>query len=142
MLYRWPQGRIIRVIAMILVALVAFDFGRETWGSYKAIFGPTATSVGISTWIIFGVLSTLTVGVAGVGLYLIGFHPKSAQFLIEVEGEMGRVTWPTRSELMRLTVVIAILALILTGIIFAVDLLNRFLKDEFFHWVPRLLGAE
>jgi len=46
---------------------------------------------------------------------------KISQFLIEVQGEMGKVTWPTRDELKSSTRIVLALSLALAVFIFIVD---------------------
>jgi len=64
-----------------------------------------------------------------VGFFLvsmIGFHlfvnrPNSAEFLIETQGEMKRVSWPTRREWVGSTVVVIALVAVLSLFLFGVD---------------------
>ena len=46
---------------------------------------------------------------------------KISQFLGEVQGEMGKVTWPTRDELKSSTTIVLALSLALAAFIFVVD---------------------
>jgi preprotein translocase SecE subunit len=63
------------------------------------------------------------------GLILIGFRPKTVDFLIEVEQEMVRVEWPTMNVLIRSTLIIAVAIVVLAVLILGVDSVNlQFLK--------------
>jgi preprotein translocase SecE subunit len=63
------------------------------------------------------------------GIVAVGFHPRADQFLIEVEQEMGRVTWPATNEVWRFTIVIAIMTTLLAALVFVVDLVNKTALD-------------
>ena len=74
-----------------------------------------------------GILGVLGAVILIGGVAMIGFVPKAAQFLIEVEQEMSKVTWPSRADLIRSTILIALLSVILALLIAGVDLLNYWL---------------
>lgn len=48
--------------------------------------------------------------------------PSFADFLISVEAEMNKVSWPARGELFRASIVVMLLIFILAGILFVFDL--------------------
>jgi preprotein translocase SecE subunit len=57
---------------------------------------------------------------------LVAFHlylnrPKVGEFLIETQGEMRRVSWPTRREWVGSTVVVLCLVAVLSGFLYAAD---------------------
>lgn len=47
--------------------------------------------------------------------------PSFADFLISVEGEMNKVSWPSRSELFRATMVVILVVFFLAALLFAYD---------------------
>jgi len=49
--------------------------------------------------------------------------PAVADFLISVEAEMNKVSWPTRTELVRALVVVLVLIFALAGLLSAYDLI-------------------
>jgi preprotein translocase subunit SecE len=59
--------------------------------------------------------------------------PRFAEFLIAVEGEMAKVSWPSTGEVVRSSVVIIFMIFALTAILFLYDLfwrvLLRFLQE-------------
>ncbi len=121
MLYRWPQGRIIRTITIVIAVLIAFDLGRSSYEQWSGYIGDRAVP-----FLIYGILlGVLALGVLISGIALAGFHPRSAQFLIDVEREMVKVDWPNRQNVLRSTVVIAIMTVILSVFIFLVDIMNK-----------------
>ncbi len=58
---------------------------------------------------------------------------KVAQLIKDVQFEMGKVTWPTRDELIASTNIVLVVSLVLSVFIFAVDfvlsLVRRFLMS-------------
>ncbi|MDA3959298.1 MAG: preprotein translocase subunit SecE [Planctomycetota bacterium] len=130
MLYRWPQGRVIRTIFLVLSIAIAVDLGwKGAWAQYVAYDNQQQITSLVGA-IIFGVLAA--VSFFG-GIAAIGFVPKTAQFMIEVEQEMARVTWPGRPEVVRATIIITIMTIVLALIIFLVDLtLSKAVMDGLF----------
>ncbi len=76
-------------------------------------------------------------GVPGVVLLLGWFFafrlvnwPRFADFLIAVEAEMNKVTWPSRSELIRASAVVLVTIFLLATVLFLYDMFWRwFLMD-------------
>ena len=56
-----------------------------------------------------------------VSLSLLG-RPKSADFLISVQAEIDKVTWPSLSEVKRATVVVLVLIVAMAAVMFTFDL--------------------
>jgi preprotein translocase subunit SecE len=77
-------------------------------------------------------------GVSGA-LLLAGFWmayrlvnvPAFADFLIAVEAEMNKVSWPTRTELYRSSIVVLVTIFALAFVLFGFD----FFWDSFFSWL-------
>jgi preprotein translocase subunit SecE len=113
-LYKRSQGRIARQVTFaalwIIVALGAWrmnvwfaDRGYSTSESYAI----PLTVFAIGSWAAFRVVQL----------------PQFADFLISVEGEMNKVTWPKRSELFRASIVVMLLIFVLAAILYLYDLL-------------------
>jgi preprotein translocase SecE subunit len=66
---------------------------------------------------------------------MLAFHvfvnrPKAAEFLVETQGEMKRVSWPTRREWIGSTIVVLVLVAILSLFLFGVDqVLSPLMRD-------------
>jgi len=69
------------------------------------------------------VVATGVLVVSIVGVYILVNRPRVAGFLVEVEGELRKVSWPTRREVLGSTVVVLILMAVLSAYIFLADLL-------------------
>ncbi len=125
------QGRWARLSAYVGFAVIAV-FGAVALHSLPGeIEGRWfAGLLGLWSRTLLGVEFTLRpVLFPAVGLFLglmVAFHvfinrPKSAEFLIETQGEMKRVSWPTRREWIGSTIVVVVLVFILSMFLFAVD---------------------
>ncbi|MDZ4687310.1 MAG: preprotein translocase subunit SecE [Planctomycetaceae bacterium] len=64
--------------------------------------------------------------VAAVGIwfaYRIVNYPVFADFLVDVEGELAKVSWPATDELRRATVVVLVVMLLLSFVLFSYDVI-------------------
>jgi preprotein translocase subunit SecE len=118
-IYKRSQGRITRQVTFfaLAIALIASAYRlSDTISSdtspaiYLGIPG-LITLVGI--WICYRVVNV----------------PAFADFLIAVEAEMNKVSWPSRRELYRHSVVVLVVLLILTVVLFGFDVFWGFLRN-------------
>ena len=77
-------------------------------------------------YIRYGVPTVITALAAWFMFWVIN-RPKTADFLIATEGEMKKVSWSSKKEIIGSTKVVIITAFILAGILFGVDILFRLL---------------
>lgn len=102
------QGRVVRQVTFFslatLFALLAWEIGKHT---------PTAAY----HYTVFGVLTLIGAWVS----YRIINMPTFADFLIGTEAEMRKVTWPTKPELLRGSVVVMVVILGLAAAMFLFD---------------------
>jgi preprotein translocase subunit SecE len=115
-IYKRNQGRLARQLTAVAVALV---IGIGAWCLSEWTAARTDSEV-----MRFGV----PLGLALVGLWsafrLVNM-PAFADFLISVEAEMNKVSWPARSELFRASVVVICVIFVLAFILFMYDLFWR-----------------
>ena len=140
--YKRSQGRIARQATFgALAVIVALGAWRLT--QYLSGY---ISDVGVNNpeWPIwkqnlihFGV----PLGVLAIGLWAsfrVVQMPSFADFLISVEGEMNKVSWPSRSELFRASLVVMLVIFFLAGLLFAYDyILTIILQglDSFISWI-------
>lgn len=133
--YKPGQGRWTRGAAFVLVgALTAF--GCFTF--YKV--PPTTSSwwADIARAVVFGKVFSLkpilfpTVGIFAAVMgtaYLLLNRPQWADFLIETEGELRKVAWPSRKEYVGSSAVVVVVIAVISVFLYAVDsLLSSLLK--------------
>jgi preprotein translocase SecE subunit len=132
MLHLWPRGRIVRICVMVLGGLIAADLGYfGAWGAFGAYLAQTEGG-GRGQLILGCVYAACALASLVIGLVAAGFHKRAVEFLIQVEDEMIKVTWPKPNELWRSTLVIALAIAVIAGIVFLADLgLYKGLKSIF-----------
>jgi preprotein translocase subunit SecE len=110
-IYKRSQGRIARQVTFATLA-IGFLLGAWRLSSYEA---------GASDMLRIG----LPVLLATFGLWL-SFRlvniPTFADFLIAVEAEMNKVSWPTRAELFRSSLVVIFCIFFLAAVLYGYDL--------------------
>lgn len=118
-LYKRNQGRMVRQITCLTIWLVV---AVAAWRCHSLFIVPR---MGVS-WGSY----LVAVALGGVGFWF-GFRlvnwPKFADFLISVEAELNKVSWPTQRELIRASVVVIFTILFMSAILFGYDALWRFL---------------
>ena len=119
-LYKRNQGKMVRqitAIAMFLVAVVS------AWRAHALFIAP---AVGDSKRLV-GYLIALILGGVGCWIsYRLVNWPKFADFLISVEAELNKVSWPTQRELVRASIVVIFTILFQSAILFGYDPLWKF----------------
>ena len=119
-LYKRNQGRIARQVTAVAVAVV---IGVGAW-SLSAWSGARTDSRVVE----FGFPITLAI-VGMWAAYRLVNVPAFADFLISVEAEMNKVSWPARSELFRASIVVLVVIFVLALVLFAYDLFWRELLE-------------
>ena len=134
--YKRNQGRIARQATffalLLIVALGAWSLSRFLTGYITDDW----TVLQQNTVRYFIPLGLLLVG--GWASFRVVQIPSFADFLISVEGEMNKVSWPSRSELFRATLVVILVIFFLAALLFAYDYILQFLLrklDEFIKWL-------
>jgi preprotein translocase subunit SecE len=127
-LYKRSQGRIARQVTFaalaVIIALAAYCLN-----DYYA--GRDTTLETTSREIITEYAVPLTVLFVGMwASFRIVQMPSFADFLISVEAEMNKVSWPSRSELIRASMVVILMIFILAAVLFFYDLAWKFLLEK------------
>ena len=110
-IYKRTQGRITRQVTWAAMAVVL------ALGVWR--LGQTVISV-LPTGARFGLCGAVFVGGLWIAYRIVNV-PVFADFLIAVEAEMNKVSWPTRGELFRASLVVLIVIIALTSVLFAFD---------------------
>ncbi len=126
-MYKWPQGRVIRTICLLLTLVIVADLAYNgAYGRFSAYSQtPVVSQLGLG-------IAFATLSLAGLvaGLVMVGFHHRCVDFLIEVEGEMLRVEWPKAGVVWRSTATIAVVVVLLAIVLAVFDYLFVFaIKD-------------
>ena len=113
--YKPSQGRTVR---MVTAATFGVIVALSSWRLQQTL----STSAPMAQWALSGLLLAIGLWIT----YRVVNIPKFAEFLIAVEAEMSKVSWPTRTELIRSSAVVIIFIISLAAILFAFDLIWKF----------------
>ncbi|WP_254511161.1 preprotein translocase subunit SecE [Anatilimnocola floriformis] len=116
-LYKRSQGRMARQITCLVIWLV---LAIGCWRMSAAVLNRMEAPVR------YGVPAAILVVGMWIAYRLVNYPP-FADFLIAVEAEMNKVSWPTWRELSRSTVVVIVLIVGLTAVLFSLDAIFQFL---------------
>jgi preprotein translocase subunit SecE len=111
-IYKRSQGRITRQVTCIVIWVI---FALGAWRLYSIM--PAAQPV-----VKYAIPAVLLVSGLWLG-YRIVNQPTFADFLIAVEAEMNKVSWPSQTELIRASIVVIVLIIVLVALISIYDLL-------------------
>jgi preprotein translocase subunit SecE len=124
-LYKRSQGRIARQVTFAALAILVALAGWSLYGYYSAhmevVTGETAQTAHQSGIIGRYVIPWVVVIVGLWASFRVVQFPPFADFLISVEAEMNKVSWPTRTELFRSSMVVMLMIFILAGVLFVYD---------------------
>jgi preprotein translocase subunit SecE len=121
-LYKRSQGRIARQATFAAFALIV---GLGAWALSKYLGGIAADHQDWSIQTQRTLKFFVPLVVLAVGLWAsfrIVQMPTFADFLISVEGEMNKVSWPSRGELFRASLVVILVIFFLAFLLYAYDL--------------------
>ena len=127
--FKRSQGRIARQATFAALAAI-FAMGGWSLSEYYQDKGPVwqyyvpLAVVAMGLWVSFRVVQI----------------PAFADFLIHVEGEMGKVSWPSRSELFRASIVVILVIFFLAFLLFGYDVLLTEIMKGIAGLVERLFG--
>ena len=117
--YKANQGRIVRQVTVVAIGLIV---SLGVWRLYATLDG-SSSSIDDSV-----TRTAITVGVPAVILlaglwicYRLVNWPRFADFLIAVEAEMKKVTWPSRDEVKRASIVVIVTIAVLAISLFLFD---------------------
>ncbi len=135
-LYKRNQGRLTRQLTAVAFGLIVF---LGTWTMSQGplnVTGPQSVNLWLVKFTLDGVwirvgIPFLIAAVGGWIVYRAVNYSRFADFLISVEAEMDKVTWSSRAELYRATVVVIVTMIFLGVILFLYDVFWQ----NFFEWI-------
>jgi preprotein translocase subunit SecE len=109
-IYKRTQGKLARQLTFLAIAVLVLA---GCWQLYER--------AGLHGTARFAVPTVLAIVGLWVGYRIVNI-PHFADFLIAVEAEMNKVSWPSQDELVRASIVVIGLMAVLTVVLFAYDL--------------------
>ena len=126
--YKHGQGKLSRGVCALGVGLLGgfgchrlyywlggFKAFREEIGLFEGLLG-TDILITPSLLVSIGALLVLT-----LGIYVLSNHPKVADFLLDTEAEMKKISWPSRNEIIGSSIVVLVVVVLLGLYILLVD---------------------
>jgi preprotein translocase subunit SecE len=113
-IYKKGQGRYTRIITFVSVTVIAV--------AGAAALSDKMGGYDVPPYVRFGVPTAVVVAL-GLLMFWLMNRPKTADFLIATEGEMKKVSWSSKKEIIGSTKVVIITTFIMATLLFAVDLL-------------------
>jgi len=122
-IYKRNQGRMVRQVTCLAIWVVSF---LAAWRFYETFLAEATFAEGSNPWIGTSVKLGVPAAMFFSGLWF-GYRlvnwPKFADFLISVEAELNKVSWPTWPELYRASIVVMFTIFFLVVLLFSYDLL-------------------
>jgi preprotein translocase subunit SecE len=118
-LYKRSQGKIARQVTFAALAVI---FALAAW-CLSDYYGSRLDSTNIGRYLIPGIV---LFGGLWASFRVVQL-PSFADFLISVEAEMNKVSWPSWSQLVRASIVVILLIFLLAAILFFYDVAWSFL---------------
>lgn len=117
--YKRTQGRITRQVTFFVV------WGTACIAAWR-LYETTVTMGGAWEWVRL-VGAPMAVLLGAWGAFRLVNWTRFADFLISVEAEMNKVSWPSKGELIRSSLVVIFMIFALAVILFGFDILWKFL---------------
>ncbi len=116
--YKPNQGRIVRQVTALAIWVIV---GLGCWSLYITLRGSPGPAS-------YGIPSVLLAAGLWFGFRVVNW-PRFADFLIAVEAEMNKVTWPGKDELIRAALVVIFTIFFLAMILFLFDVVWQFIFE-------------
>lgn len=112
-IYKPTQGKYTRMTTVLTIVVLG------AWGCFSL----SQTLRGLAVNIILAWLIPLGI-LVGIGLFMLWLvnRPKTADFMIATEGEMKKVSWSSKKEVIGSTKVVIVTTFLLAAILFLVDI--------------------
>ncbi len=130
-IYKRGQGKYTRIITFASGSVIGAVVAQLVWEHLRY--------TGLTAYWVYGIPLAIAAGVVWLMFWVVN-RPRSADFMIATEGEMKKVSWSSKREIIGGTKVVIATTLILAALLWAVDLAFGF----FFGWIGvlRVAGAE
>lgn len=146
-IYKRNQGRLTRQLTVLalwaLIALGCYTLKTQVLDDYRegTLISLSVPFASDPVWRLtsagaFAIRVGIPTVLAAVGAWIAYRainYPRFADFLVSVEAEMAKVSWPGRDELYRATIVVIVVMVLLAVVLFV--------YDYFWQWFFQLIGV-
>lgn len=129
-IYKPGQGRWTRGLTAVGGMIVAILLAKYAFDQLQAV--GEARESALRMWLQATIPTAIVLGAGWLVLWAVN-SPGPCEFFIATEGEMRKVNWSSKKELVGSTKVVVFVVLALAGFLFCVDL--------FFTWIFSLIGV-
>jgi preprotein translocase subunit SecE len=130
--YKQEQGRRTRIGTMIAFGLLVLWGGYFVWEQLRVYEGDEGWRLLITP----GIPLLFTVVLGGVLWWFVFAHRTTGDFMIATEGEMKKVNWSTKREVIGSTKVVILFTILIASYLFLVDIVFQ----NIFRWIGVLKG--
>jgi len=123
-IYKKGQGKYTRILTFLGVMVV---------GLIGAVILSDNLAPVVGTYLRYGI-PVAALAALGILMFWLVNRPKSADFLIATEGEMKKVSWSSRKEIVGSTKVVIVTTFIMAAILFGVDIVFKVLGTVIGLW--------
>ncbi len=121
-LYKPTQGKIVRQVTFValvgMLALGCYELSVWLGTTWEVAQYPLpGVIMAVGTWVVYRLVNL----------------PKFADFLIAVQAEMNKMSWPSQHELVRSSIVVIFVIFLLAVVLFGLDL--------FWMWLFKAIGV-
>jgi preprotein translocase subunit SecE len=117
--YKPNQGRIVRQLTALAVWVIVALGCWRLYGTLRGTFNPDSPA---GPYMAPGIAAVLLMAGLWFGYRVVNW-PRFADFLIAVEAEMNKVTWPSKDELIRASIVVIFTIFFLAMALFFFDVI-------------------
>ena len=126
--YKRNQGRVVRQVTFAALAVTLLLAAWRLWALLQNESGFLWSYVPGMEYLRYLVPGLLLLVGLWVSYRLVNY-PQFADFLIAVEAEMNKVSWPSRTELIRSSLVVIFMMFFLAFVLFGFDIIWRYLFE-------------
>ena len=127
-IYKGRQGRIVRQLTCLSIWLTVWMGAWQLYEALRAGFFESLKSSAYGPTVTIAVPLLMAAFGTWFGFRLVNW-PKFADFLISVEAEMTKVSWPTKTELYRASLVVIFTMALMAVVLFVFDLVWQAIFD-------------
>ena len=127
-LYKSDQGYWTRTMSAVGMGVIGLAGAAWLWNELSIFNNPYVQGIGAG--MLLAVVAVLT-------YWIYGANPRTVDFFVATEGELKKVNWSTRKEIVGSTWVVVTVALSIAVILFVVDIVFK----EFFSAIGVLTGG-